>query len=36
MTDGPQFHMIGEPDAMACEDGVCALPNTATGSEPGD
>jgi len=36
MTDAPKFQMIGEPDALVCEDGACTLPEPATGSEPAE
>ena len=34
MTDTPKLQIIGEVDSLACEDGVCDLPETATGPEP--
>lgn len=26
MSDGPRFEMLGDPEALVCEDGVCAMP----------
>jgi hypothetical protein len=32
VTETPRFQMLGEADALVCEDGVCALPDTEVGS----
>lgn len=34
MTESPKLQMIGEGHALACADGVCDLPETATSPEP--